>query len=140
MRILNRFRKKQEDVLPEEVEKYYQSQRKARIGTAWLLGFATLIITLIVTLALFYGARYAYRQITGSNDTAKVTPAGENKPDSIPNGNTQPTKKNKREAESGTQVNGSGQNQESSGISPRTGDTLPSNGDQPLPATGDPGL
>jgi hypothetical protein len=121
MRILDRFRKDKKDVLPEEVEKYYQSQRRARIGTAWMLGFFTLVVTLVISLGLFYGVRYAYRQVSGPNDTTtEVTLPDAEKTD--PGSPDKPTR-------------GS-----SSSSAPRTGDSLPANGDTSLPATGDPGL
>lgn len=139
MRILDRFRRKKEDVLPEEVEKYYQSQRRARVGTAWILGFLTLVITLVIALGLFYGGRYVYREITGSDETAEIsTDQGQ--------GGSVPQEVGQSEDESENQQNGrqqernQNQNQRSSdpGSSLATGDRLPSNGDG-LPATGDPG-
>jgi cytoskeletal protein RodZ len=138
MSILDRFRRQKEDMLPEEVEKYYQSQRRARVGTAWLLGFLTLVITLVVALGLYYGVRYAYRQITDSNDTAEIT-TDEDQADSIPEGANQTEDKSDKKT-SGSR-NGSEQEQTTSrpNNAPRTGDQLPANGDQ-LPATGDPGL
>lgn len=134
MGILDRFRKSQDEILPEEVEKYYKSQKRAKVGTAWLLGFLTLAVTLVIALGLFYGVRYAYDQIAGTdNDTAEVTPTDANQPGSSPVAGTnkgsdkdkskrKPTKRNKQPVSS----------------SPRTGDSLPANGD--LPHTGDPGL
>ncbi len=125
MKIFDRFKKTEEDILPEDVEKYYRSQQRARVGTAWLLGFLTLVITLIVALGLFYGVRYAYRELTGKDDTTQVTPTGTSQ-----NGTEQTSPKKPKKKPSGSTTTSA----------PRTGDTLPANGDTPLPATGDPGL
>lgn len=54
--------------IPAEVEEYYQSTRKERAGIAWLLGIATLLLTLLIAAALFFGGRWLYRMIIGGSD------------------------------------------------------------------------
>lgn len=54
--------------VPAEVEEYYQSTQKERRGVAWLLAFATLLLTLIIAVALFFGGRWLYRTVFGNND------------------------------------------------------------------------
>lgn len=73
------FKRKQSDqsTIPAEVEEYYQSERRERVGVAWLLAFATLVTTLLVAVGLFFGGRALYRQFT-KDDKPKpvaVTPA-----------------------------------------------------------------
>lgn len=135
MGLFDRFSRKNKEILPEEVEKYYQSQRRARVGTAWLLGFLTLVVTLAVALGLYYGGRYVYRQAT-DNNTSEVT-TDQDQAGSLPQeANQDDSKPKKKKTDS---QNGSGGGTNGSASSPRTGDTLPANGDD-LPATGDPGL
>jgi cytoskeletal protein RodZ len=67
MAIWDRFRKKDQSVLPEEVKQYYQSEQRQRAGVAVLLGIAAVVITVLVALGLFYGGRYAYRQVNKSD-------------------------------------------------------------------------
>lgn len=144
MGIFDRFKNRKKDVLPEEVDNYYKSQRRARIGTAWLLGFLTLVITLIIALGLFYGIRYAYREITDSNDTTEVVPVDDNGAQTTPgeegadshNGDGTTNDAQPLPGETG---DGSGGGRQTD-PTPEAGDRLPSNGDAPLPATGDPGL
>jgi hypothetical protein len=146
MGIFDRFKNRKKDVLPEEVDNYYKSQRRARIGTAWLLGFLTLIITLIIALGLFYGIRYAYREITDSNDTTDVVPVDENGAQTTPGeddagsdndtGTTDGTEPLPGETGDGADNGG----RQQTNPTPEAGDRLPSNGDAPLPAAGDPGL
>lgn len=56
--------------VPPEVEEYYQSTQKDRRGMAWLLALATLILTILVAIALFFGGRWVYRAITGDDSDA----------------------------------------------------------------------
>lgn len=141
MRILNRFRKKQEDILPDEVDKYYQSQKRARIGTAWMLGFLTLIVTLAIALGLYYGGRYVYREVIDSEDTSEIT-TDQDQAGSVPEEAGQSENKTDNRQTGPGEDSGPGRRNQSnngSNSAPATGDRLPSNGDG-LPATGDPGL
>ncbi len=61
MAFTDRFKRKQKVVLPEEVNQYYQSQRRERAGVAVILGIVALLVTLLVASALFFGGRWAYR-------------------------------------------------------------------------------
>jgi hypothetical protein len=75
-----------EDV-PPEVQDYYQAEKRERTGVAWMLGLATVVITILLALALFFGGRWLWRAVTGNdgnggNDTAQVeTPDGESRTD-----------------------------------------------------------
>src|SRR5688572_19206045 len=66
-------RKKSEDALPEEVKEYYESGRKQRTGTAWLLALGTLLVTILVAFGLFFGGRWVYQQIAGDDEPAEQT-------------------------------------------------------------------
>lgn len=59
--------------LPDEVQEYYQSGKRERVGVAWLLGIATLCVTLILAMALFFGGRWVYRKIANRNDKPNTT-------------------------------------------------------------------
>jgi cytoskeletal protein RodZ len=49
---------------------YYQTDARQRLGRAWLLSAATFVVTVVVVLALFYGVRWAYHQITNHKNQA----------------------------------------------------------------------
>ncbi len=66
-------RKQQSSVLPDEVNQYYQSQRRERTGVAFMLGLLALVATFLVGLGVFFGGRYLYQKIQGDDD--KKTPA-----------------------------------------------------------------
>jgi len=51
-----------------EVREYYDSSRQERQGLAWFLAFATLIVTLLIVVGLFFGGRWLYNKIK-HNDT-----------------------------------------------------------------------
>lgn len=64
--------KSEESSLPPEVNEYYQAEHRERIGVAWLLGLVTLLLTIGVVFALFFGGRWAYRKITHKNTSQPV--------------------------------------------------------------------
>ena len=49
--------------MPRELQSYYQSETRQKSWVAWLLGLATLAITVLLALALFFGGRWIYRKI-----------------------------------------------------------------------------
>ncbi len=66
--------------VPKEVEQYYQSERRDRVGVAWLLAGVTLILTVMIVLGLFFGGRWAYRKITNKDNTTNTQTAETNQP------------------------------------------------------------
>lgn len=59
--------------LPTEIKEYYQTERRERVGVAWLLALGTLVLTLILATGLFFGGRWAYRKIAGTDKPANVS-------------------------------------------------------------------
>lgn len=55
------------DNLPTEIKEYYQTERRERVGVAWLLALGTLLLTLVLATGLFFGGRWAYRKIAGND-------------------------------------------------------------------------
>lgn len=81
------------DNLPTEIKEYYQTERRERVGVAWLLALGTLLLTLILATGLFFGGRWVYRKIAGTDkkpDIAQTTPKEEEKKVESP-GETQGT-------------------------------------------------
>lgn len=76
------FKKQDKSNLPPEVEKYYQSEHRERVGLAWLIAFMTLILTVAIVIGLFFGGRWTYRKIAG-NTNKPATPAQPVKPTSV---------------------------------------------------------
>lgn len=54
--------------VPAEVEQYYESSRKERVGIAWLLALGTLILTLLIAAGIFLAGRWAYNRIFNNNE------------------------------------------------------------------------
>lgn len=71
------WRRNQEDNVPTEVKDYYQSERRERVGVAWLLAIGTLLATLAIVIALFFGGRWAWRALFGNDDTKAPTSTGQ---------------------------------------------------------------
>lgn len=59
--------------VPKEVVDYYQAEQRDRRGVTWLLGFATLILTILLAFGLFYGGRWLYRTVTDDNTNETAT-------------------------------------------------------------------
>ncbi len=60
----------------DDINEYYASERRQRVGVAWLLGIATLFITVLLALGLFFGGRWVYRTIF--SDEPATVQQGEN--------------------------------------------------------------
>ncbi len=65
--------------VPQEVTQYYESERRERIGVAWLLGLVTLLATIAVVFVIFFGGRWTYRKLTNKDNHPKPIPTVVNK-------------------------------------------------------------
>lgn len=144
MAFWDRFKRKDESVLPEEVKQYYQSENRQRAGVAVLLGIAALIITVLVATGLFYGGRYVYRQITGDDQQTAQEQEQQEQADEAQEEGTAPSDEEQSagdEEQSGDTIPGSDEEQPAPAPAPAPAPSSPSLGDEaPLPHTGDPGL
>ena len=77
--------------LPEEVQEYYEAERREHIGVAWLLAFVTLVVTVVVIIGLFVGGRWAYRKYAHKNTSHTSTIAISPKPQVQSNNNSAAT-------------------------------------------------
>jgi hypothetical protein len=62
----------EESTLPEEVQNYYQAEKRERAGVAGLLAVATLLATVLIAVGLFFGGRWVYRAIFDNDDEPAV--------------------------------------------------------------------
>lgn len=67
-----RNKSKVPDNVPPEIQEYYQAEKRERVGVAWALALATLIVTVLLALGLFYGGRWAYRAIFDNDENPAV--------------------------------------------------------------------
>lgn len=69
------FRRKQNiEGVPQEIQDYYQAERRERTGIAWLLALGTLLTTIALAILLFFGGRWVYRKVANRNgNTSQVT-------------------------------------------------------------------
>lgn len=65
--------KKSETTTIPELQDYYATKKKDNTGLAWLLAFASLLVTVAILVALFMGGRWLYRTITGDDKKEQVT-------------------------------------------------------------------
>lgn len=62
-------RKKNQSVdLPQEVQDYYQAEKRERVGVAGLLALGTLLVTIVLAIGLFFGGRWVYRTVFDNDD------------------------------------------------------------------------
>lgn len=75
--------------MPPEVQAYAASEHRERMGMAWLVGIVSLIVSTILLVSLFFGGRWVYRKIAGT-DTNKPTPTV-SEPRELPSSDTTDT-------------------------------------------------
>lgn len=73
MALFNRKPKSDSVGMPPELQDYYQAENREKSWMAWLLGFVTLVVTILLALALFFGGRWVYRQIRGNDSPTLET-------------------------------------------------------------------
>lgn len=82
MKLFNRKSKSLDLGLPPEVQAYSEAERRERMGMAWLVGIVSLIVSLLILTALYFGGVWLYRKATGNDKTKTDTsqPVKEDKP------------------------------------------------------------
>ncbi len=87
--------KSADSTVPAELQHYYKSEHRERIGLAWLVAFMSLVVTVAVVFGAFYGGRWTYRKVTHKNGNSIDQPAGvSQKPEVIPGPTDQKTTSN----------------------------------------------
>lgn len=88
MALFRRNKSANSPALPEEVNDYYQAEKRDRTWMAWLLALLSLAVTTLLIMALFFGGRWVYRKIRPSNTpTAPIAGNQTNEsPSSTPQG------------------------------------------------------
>lgn len=68
-----KFFQRKKDVVTDipELERYY-AQRRSRNGLGWVLALATLVITAVAAVAIFYAGRWVFDRF-GDDQTAQTT-------------------------------------------------------------------
>ena len=107
----NRRKKQDQSSVPSEIQDYYQSERRERVGVAWLLALATLAITVILALILFFGGRWIYRTVFDNNggDNGATTQQEQENGDEQTGGDEQDDADDGTDSEAPTQLPGDGE-------------------------------
>lgn len=71
MALFNRRNRVDAPEVTPELDSYYKAESREKTWMAWLLGLGTLVVTILLALALFFGGRWVYRKVR--NEPAKVT-------------------------------------------------------------------
>lgn len=147
MGIFDRFKRKNDSVLPSEVDDYYKNEFKDRRSSSVLMALLALAITLIVAAGLYFGSRTLYR--TFNDDSGNTTQQGtenndkkeaqqkETAPTNSPPQNS--TDNSSPAAPSSGSGNSTAPTNNDPAPTPSTGD-MPATGDSELPHTGDEGM
>lgn len=114
--------------VPAEVQDYYEAGRRERTGIAWLLGLATLIVTILLALLLFFGGRWIYRKVTNNGDK-------DNKSGSSQSESQKPQDQDQNQDKDDTPAAGTPDTSDNDQSTSPTGDS--SNSSNTMPATGD---
>lgn len=59
--------------MPPELNQYYQAEKRQQSVVTWLLGLATLAVTIAVAFLLFMGARWVVQKVRNNSDKAPTT-------------------------------------------------------------------
>lgn len=122
----------QAPAMPPELTEYYNTEKRQRTAVTWMLGFATLVVTVAIAFGLFLGARWIINKVRNEDKAPEPTPTTQT---------TQPTTENAAPAQSPSATSTT-QGQSTSPTSPTgptgpqtssTSTTTPSN---KLPSTG----
>lgn len=97
MALFNRKNSNQPTIAPE-LQNYYETEKRDRTWMAWLLGFITLVVTILLAMAIYFGGRWVYRKLvsTSPNSNTSQTDNGlknistPSPPDTDPGTNTTP--------------------------------------------------
>lgn len=127
------------DNVPQEIQEYYQSERRERTGVAWLLALGTLLVTVALATALFFGGRWVYRKVVdrgNGNDNGGSSQVQQNPADNQPTGSTEGTSTEDQAqtpAQDGTTPGNEGTVSDTAATTnrpnvPATGDSLPDTG------------
>jgi flagellar motor protein MotB len=98
------FNRKNRTNVPEEIQEYYQTERRERAGIAWLLAFGTLVVTIVLAAGIFFAGRWAYRKIAGSDNGSTQVAQNEQKQQGeqgtrTPDNSSEQTEEERRAAE-----------------------------------------
>ena len=114
--------------LPEEVQEYYESGQKERVGVAWLLGIGTLVVTLILAAGLFFGGRWVYRKVANKDKDTTTTQISQN-------ANNKNQNQSKQNSSGSSNNSGSNQSQGSTATPAPATPSTPTPAPQSQPAT-----
>ncbi len=91
------FKRRQKNVsnsvIPQEIQDYSQTEHREKMGVAVLVGFISLILTLIVLFGMFVGGRWMYRKIAGTDNKSNSTTVVEKSTDKAKDMSKQDTQK-----------------------------------------------
>lgn len=66
------FNRNKDTSANDDIKEYVETEQRERKGVAWILGIATLIATFLLALGVFYGGRWAYREIFDDQENGQV--------------------------------------------------------------------
>lgn len=91
------FKRRQKNVsnsvIPQEIQDYSQTEHREKMGVAVLVGFISLILTLIVLFGMFVGGRWMYRKIAGTDTKSSSTTVVEKNAEEVKATSKQDTQK-----------------------------------------------
>ncbi len=122
-----------------DIDEFYASERRRRIGMAWVVTLGTLIVTLLLAAGFFYGGRWAYRAVFDNESTTQTaedtngtstSPEGEDSNGLLDSIVIDEDTSDEPEITNDNEITGSDTNESSDD------DELPNAGPSSLPATG----
>lgn len=66
-------RKKTDQIVLPEIERYYDAEKRERAGLAWLLAIVSIACVALILIGMFFGGRWIYRKLTNTTEKTGVS-------------------------------------------------------------------
>jgi hypothetical protein len=79
-------RKKDQDILPDEVKDYYKAEQRDRVGMAWVVAVGGFLVTVAIVVGLFFAGRWVYQTyiVNDTDTTSEVEETDATDEDELP--------------------------------------------------------
>lgn len=126
----NRKKKLDESLLPDEVSEYYKGGKNNQNRGSWILAVATMLVTAVLAVVLFFGGRWVFQTIFDNDDENNTQTTEQASDDQVEVKVTEPT--DNTDSSSGNTNDSSDVQSDSDSTTPTTDDSSASSEQTPI--------